>query len=56
MEVYQTCLGYEPEERQRHIHDIQIIDLSYLPKRDLTPIEDKVFPVYTARAYMGAGV
>ena len=56
MEVRQICLGYEPEGRQRHIHDIQIIDLGYVPKRDLTKVEDKVFPVHTANAYMGTGV
>jgi len=49
-------LGYEPEGRQRHIHDIQIIDLGYRPKRDLTQLKNKVFPVHTAKAYMGAGV
>ena len=36
MEVDQICLGYEPEGRQRHKHDIQIIDLGYMPKGDLT--------------------
>jgi hypothetical protein len=56
MEVDQICLGYEPEGRQRRTHDIQIIDLGYVPKRDLTQVEDKVFPVHTAKAHMGAGV
>jgi len=35
MEADQICLGYESEGRQRHIHAIQIIDLGYMPKRDL---------------------
>ena len=56
MEVDQICLGREPEGRQRHIHDIQIIDLGYMPKTDLTHVKDKVFPVHTAKTYMGAGV
>jgi hypothetical protein len=56
MEVDQIRLGYEPEGQQRHKHDIQIIDLGYVTKRDLTQVEDKVFPVHTAKAYMGAGI
>jgi hypothetical protein len=56
MEVDQICLGREPEGRQRRIHDIQIIDLGYMPKTDLTHVKDKVFPVHTAKTYMGAGV
>jgi hypothetical protein len=49
-------LGYEPEGRQRHIRDTQIIDLGYMPKTDFTQVKDKVIPVHTAKAYLGAGV
>jgi len=52
----QIRLGYETEGRQRRTHDIQIIDLGYVPKRALTQVEDKIFPVHTAKAHMGAGV
>jgi len=58
MEVDQICLGYEPEGRQRHIYiyNTQIIDLRYMPKRNLTQLKDKIFPLHTAKAYMEAGV
>jgi len=40
MEVDKICLGYELEGRQRYIHNIQIIYLGYMPKRDLTQLKD----------------
>ena len=51
MEADQFCLGYDPQGRQRYIHDIQIIYLGYMPTKDLTQVKDKAFTVHTAKAY-----